>query len=138
MGWLDLIPMALSALGGLFGGGNQTTTTTTPTVDPALTAAQKAGLAKAQEIFGKPFTPYTGQRVASPTASRTAIDPMMAALGGKVTAGLNDSNGYQKRISELLNSGAGKVSAPSMLQGNAATFTPGTAPTPVPVTAPVI
>ncbi len=140
MDWLSLIPAALGALGGLFGWGKSpdptTTTTTTPVVDPTLTAAQQAGLAKAQSIFGKPYTPYTGQRVAAPTASRTAVDPMMAALKSKVTAGLNDSNGYQNRISQLLNAGPGRVQVPSMLQGNASTYTPGSAPSPVPVMPP--
>jgi hypothetical protein len=39
MDWFSLIPAALGALGGLFGGNSTSTTTTTPKLDPALKAA---------------------------------------------------------------------------------------------------
>jgi hypothetical protein len=134
MDWFSLIPAALGALGGLFGGNSTSTTTTTPKLDPALKAAGTDALTRATAILHKPYTPYTGQRVAGPTASRTALDPILAQIGQKVQGGMNDANGYQARISQLMNRGPGAISAPTMVPGGPmATYARPATVAPVPV-----
>lgn len=121
MEWLfGLIPAALSALGGLFGGGqNTSTTTSTPVMDPQVKAATSSLISKAMANFGKPYQQYTGQRTAGPTASRQALDPLMSSISSKVMGGLNDSSGYQGRVRNLLNQGPSRVTVPSMVSGGA-------------------
>lgn len=121
MEWLfGLIPAALSALGGLFGGGqNTSTTTSTPVMDPQVKAATSSLISKAMANFGKPYQQYTGQRVAGPTAARTQLDPLMSSISGNVMGGLNDASGYRGRVRNLLNQGPSRVSVPSMVPGGA-------------------
>lgn len=130
MNWFSLIPAALGALGGLFGlGGSQPTTSTTSSttqIDPALKAAGQEALTKAHSIWQQPYQQYTGERVAGPTASRAALDPLMSTIGQQVNAGLSDANGYQTRISSLLGRGPGHITAPTLVPGGAtASYTVG-------------
>lgn len=116
MDWLSLIPAGISLLSGLFGGNKKTTTSTTGN-SPQLDAAAKKIMTEAGKVFAKPYKPYTGQRVAPMTASRTALNPLMAQIGGKVQGQLTDANGLQGRARELLNMGPQRVSIPTMVPG---------------------
>ena len=115
MNWFSLIPMALSAMGGIFGGNN--TTTATPKQSPELTAAAKDALTQATTNWHKPYVPYTGERVAGPSAQRPLLDQAMSQLGGQINAGLHDANGYQARIRGMLGQGPARVTAPNLVAG---------------------
>lgn len=134
MDWLSLLPFGLSALGGLFGGNSNTSTTST-TLSPQLKGYATDALTKAHDIWKKPYQAYTGERVAGPTASRTALNPVLTQIGQQVMGRMGDNNGYQRRISQLMNQGAGRVSVPDMVGGGPmATYSrSGAAIAPVPV-----
>lgn len=136
MNWFSLIPMALSALGGLFPSNNSTTQTTTNAQSPALTAAANTALDKATANLNKPYTAYTGERVAGPSASRPAIDSMMSMIGKQVQA--QDPNGYQARLRSLMSMGPSHVTAPNLVAsgGPSAGYTPPPLPPPLPTPAP--
>lgn len=106
----------MALLGSLFG---QSTSTTTPNIPPEVQAAMTKLFSRGNTAVDKPYTPYTGQRVAGPSQSRTQLDPMMASISQKVMGGMNDANGYQSRIGNLLNRAPNRVTAPSMVPGGA-------------------
>lgn len=131
MDWLSLIPAGISLLSGLFGGGNKQTTQTGNSAQ--LDAAAKKIMTEAGKVFAKPYKPYTGQRVAPMTASRTALDPLMSQIGGKVQGQLTDANGLQGRARELLNMGPQRISIPTMVPGGPqANMTPAPTMAPLP------
>lgn len=115
MDWLSLIPVALGALGGIFGGENTSTTQTK--LDPKLLKLADSALGKAKTIWNQPYKAYGGDRVADPTASRRELTPVMSMIGNKVQGGMNDANGYQARIADLMNAGKSRVNVPSMVAG---------------------
>lgn len=118
MNWFSLIPTALSALGGIFGGNNTTKTTSNTDLSPAMKAATGAMMGKANEIWKTPYSAYSGERVAGPdAATRPQLDAMMGSLGNQVNAGMNDANGYQARIRDLMARGPNRVTAPTMVPG---------------------
>lgn len=113
----SLVPALLSGAAGLFG-NNTNTTTQTPVVNPQLQQAITQLLGRAGTNFNKPYTPYTGDRTANPTASRAALDPVMAGVGQQAMGGLADANGYRARIRELLNGRSPqRVTAPTLVPG---------------------
>jgi len=112
MDWLSLIPAGISLLSGLFG-GNKTKDGNSKAIDQAT----KTILTQAGSIYSKPYQQYTGQRVAAPTASRTAVNPMMTDMTSRITGQMNDSNGLQARAKALLNMGPQRVSVPTMVPG---------------------
>jgi hypothetical protein len=114
--WLSLIPAGVSLISGLFG-GNEKKSTTTSQNSPALEAAAKKIMTEAGKIYSKPYQAYTGQRVAPPTASRTALTPLMGQIGDKVQGQLNDASGLQARAKSLLNMGPQRISVPTMVPG---------------------
>lgn len=113
MDWFSLIPAALSGLGGLFGGGNKSTTKTTLT--PQMEKLAKEALTKATSIWNKPYTPYTGQRVAGPTQSRQQLTPLMSQMGGMVTNGMNRAGNVQNQVMDIMDRGPVSVSAPTLV-----------------------
>jgi hypothetical protein len=135
MDWISLIPAALSALGGFFGGGNKTTNSTSTSLTPQMADLAKTVLTQAKSNFTKPYAAYTGERVAGPTAARTALTPVLQQVGQQTMAGMNDANGYRARISQMMNQGPGRVTAPSLLGGPPGGFSRTPLPyTPVPET----
>lgn len=114
MDWFSLIPMALSGLGGILGGG-KTTTSSTPTLSPQVQKLADSALDKAKHIWKQPYKAYGGDRTANPTASRAALNPVMDQLGKSAMAGMSGANGYQGRISDLMNRGPARISAPNLV-----------------------
>ena len=123
MEWL--IPLGASILGGLFGGQNQSQTSTTQNLSPELQAAVNKIFGEAGKIYEKPYTKYTGQRVAEPTQSRESLTPLLDSIGGAVNDNMTDASGSRARIGELSAPGPSRISVPSMVQGGASVnYTP--------------
>ena len=130
MDLFSLIPAALGALGGLFGGNNQTQTTSTPVVDPLVKSSMTNLLNRANANAARPYQAYTGDRTANPTDSRTQLNPLMAQISQKVSGGMGDANGYKARIASLMNGGPARVTVPSMVPGGASVGYQGQGPVP--------
>lgn len=116
MNWLSLIPAALGLMGGIFSGG-QKTETTTPQMSPQLKALADQALGKAKAIWAQPYQKYTGERVAGPTASRTALNPLMNQMGFLAKQGLGDNAAGEQRLSTMMARGPARVTAPPMVNG---------------------
>lgn len=121
MDWGSLIGAGVGGLGSLLSGGQKTdTSTSTQQLSPELQAAVQQIFAKIPGIFNKSYPQYTGERVAQPTDSRTAMNPLISQMSNNIQQSMTQGNPYQGRINQVLDQAPTQISVPDLLGRNSA------------------